>query len=352
MEWYKRLLRPLLFKLKPDKAQVLAEWVFKNRLLWSAMSSFLAVDDDRLHLPLAGINLRSPVGLAPGYDKNCLFLDSMLALGFGYVIGGTVTWEPRIGNPKPWLARYPEQQSLINAMGLPGHGSKQVAQDLSRYKTRNDPILVSIGGLTVDEFLKCHRLLEPLVDGIELNISSPNTEGLRAFQEPSSFTELVERVNEVRRKPLFVKLPPYFNDQEREKILTLARLCVRHDVDGVTTINTRPAQEPALKAGAGGISGKLLFEDAIRVIGDVHTETGGKLKINACGGIFTTEDVVLALQAGANSVQILTGLIYEGPTVVNKINRGLVELMEREQILSLQTLRKRLMDGNVKGGDR
>jgi len=338
MELYKGLLRPLMFRLRADDAQGLAEWAFRRRFLWSLLSAPLRFQDLRLQLSMAGIALRNPVGLAAGYDKDCRFLDSMLSLGFGYVVGGTVTWEPRPGNPKPRVARHPAQLSLVNAMGFPSLGARRIARELARYENRQDAVLVSIAGLTIEEFVSCHRLLEPLVDGIELNISSPNTQGLRVFQEPASFRQLVERLNQGRQKPLFVKLPPYYNDEDRNKVLELTRLCLKLGVEGVTAINTKRVAQPELRVGAGGLSGKLLFDDMLRTVKEVYRETGGKLIINACGGIFTAQDALMALQAGARSVQVLTALVYEGPAVAKNINKGLVRLLEENRLLSVAGL--------------
>ncbi len=341
MELYKGFLRALLFRLPADGVQSLAEFVFRRQFVWRSLASRYTVKDKRLNLSLAGVKLENPVGLASGYDKDCRFLPSMAALGFGYLVGGTVTLEPCPGNPKPRVTRYPEQLSLVNSMGFPSQGARAVASRLQagQGQAKGDkPLLLSIGGVTVEEFLGCHRILEPLVDGIELNISSPNTQGLRVFQEPPNFINLVEKVNQQRRKPLFVKLPPYFHDQEREGVLNLVRLCQRLGVDGVTAINTKPVSEPRLKVGSGGLSGKPLYEDMLRIVRELYTETGGKLPINACGGIFTPEDALKALDAGATTVQVFTAIVYEGPDVVRRLNQGLVRLLEERGVPSVDAL--------------
>lgn len=335
---YRVVLRPLLFRLPPERAQKLVEGLLKQGVLWQMLSQAFSIDDARLRVKLAGMELPNPVGLAAGYDKDCQFLTSVLNLGFGYVVGGTVTFSPGKGNPRPRLVRQTQVKSLVNSLGFPSRGLEFAARKLEKYASRKSPIIVSIAGLSVEEFLRCHRRVEPLVDGVELNISSPNTQGIRAFQEPALFDELVGRVNAGRKKPLFVKLPPYSDEQAREKVLKLVGICVKRGVDGVTAINTVPVVDSRLKVGRGGLSGKAIFHDMLRIVADVRAEGGSKLAINACGGIFSAEDAWEALEAGANSAQLLTGLVYGGPGVAKSINKGLLRMLESRGVSSIQEL--------------
>ena len=342
---YRLLVRPLLFRLPPETAQRVAEAALRTRLLWRALSPAFKTRNSRLEVDLCGIRLANPVGLAAGYDKNCEFLPSLAALGFGYLMGGTVTQFPRPGNPKPRVIRYARKQSLINSLGFPGKGVEFAAKRLERARGSigDTPIVVSVSGTTVDEIVMCHRRLEPLANAVEVNISSPNTAGLRVFQEPTALADLLGRVNDGRKKPLFVKLPP-FGAPDRafdglaaagDGVLELARVCVRQGVEGLTVANTRPAEEPRLAVGSGGLSGKLVFPDMLRMVADVRAQVGDGVAINATGGVFSGEDAWAAIQAGASTVQVLTGLIYVGPWIAGRIGRELLRIMGREDVASL-----------------
>ena len=175
----------------------------------------------------------------------------------------------------------------------------------------------SVSGVVLDDVLRCHRRIEPLVDAVELNISSPNTSGLRIFQEPHALSELLDRLNHDRKRPLFVKLPPYDVGGElserRERVMALADVCVRRGVDGLTVANTHPMEDARLAVGKGGLSGRAIFERTVAMVADVRAEIGSGAAINASGGIFTGEDAWRAIKAGATTVQLLTGFLYRGP---------------------------------------
>ena len=344
---YKAFIRPILFKLSPETAQSAAEMALRPEFIWRKLAPFLTVSSARLEIDLAGIRLRNPVGMAAGYDKNCHVLPSLAALGFGYVTGGTVTESPRPGNPMPRVIRYEEDESLVNSLGFPNRGLDYAAGQLERSQhTRPDvPVVVSVSGVTIDEIANCHRRLEPLVDAVEINISSPNTLGLRAFQEPRTLSDLLTRLNESRRRPIFVKLPPYSSpdelpsagDKDQERVMALVDVCMERGVEALTVSNTWPARDSRLAVGSGGLSGRVVFPDTIRMVSDIRSAIGDKAAINACGGIFTADDAWSAIEAGATTVQLLTGLIYRGPGVVKQINEGLLGRMDEEQVVELGT---------------
>ena len=326
----------MLFRLPAETAQRAAELALRPSQVWGLKAPLLRISDPRLETELCGLKLSNPIGLAAGFDKNCELLPALHSLGFGYVVGGTVTELPQPGNLRPRMLRRVQDEALVNSLGFPGKGVDQVARRLERYQA-DGPVLVSVSGTEPDSVVRCHRRLEPLVDGVELNISSPNTAGLRVFQEPGALGALLEAVNEGRRKPLFVKMPRYSAmagegggpEQGREAVLELARTCEGRGVDGLTLANTRPVQDSGLASGAGGLSGRPLTAETLAMVADMRREVSDRLAINACGGIFTGADAWRALEAGATTVQLYTALIYRGPRTVRRIGNELLADMDR-----------------------
>ena len=272
---------------------------------------------------VGGITLRNPVGLAAGLDKHCASLDSLAALGFGYVVGGTVTALPRPGNPKPRVLRLAKEESAINALGFPGDGMDAALARLERLRRMPARVLVSIAALDEQETAECAERLQPLVDGVEVNISSPNTAGLRRFHEPEALRGLLSVLNAVRLKRLFVKIPPWTNDEEREQILALVRVCREAGVDAVTAANTIPVEDERLATGRGGLSGRAILENMLAMLPDIRAELGSGVGLNACGGIASADDARAALEAGADTVQLYTALVFRGPGLVEEICSGL-----------------------------
>ena len=332
-ELYRRLARPLLFRLPAETAQKVAERALRVEPAWKALPGASRPDDSRLRSQWCGIDVRNPVGLAAGFDKDCRLLPSLAAWGFGYMVAGTVTLDARPGNAKPRLFRDLDDESLTNALGFPGRGLAEAARELARVRGRTDgiPIAASMSGTSIHEVTACHRLLEPLVDAIEVNISSPNTAGLRVFHEPAALAELLGRLNEGRGKPLAVKLPPYPEEDgpEAETVLSLARVCRTAGVDGLTAANSRPTEDPRLAVGRGGLSGRPIYRRMLDLVRNLRSEVGSDIGINACGGIFTGHHAQEALDAGANTVQVYTGLVYRGPSAVRRIKAEMLDLRGR-----------------------
>ena len=204
-----RILTPLI-TLPPETAHVAALFAFRRRV-WRALAPLLRVDDPRLRTTLAGVPLRNPIGLAAGYDKNAECLPGLAALGFGYVTCGTITESLRPGNPKPRLVRYQRDEALANSLGFPNKGLDYAARQIERAlpHMRDTPIITSVSGDAPDEIARCYRRLEPLVAAIELDISSPNTRGLRELQQSATLSDLLALLDRNRRKALLVKLPRY-----------------------------------------------------------------------------------------------------------------------------------------------
>jgi dihydroorotate dehydrogenase len=185
--------------------------------------------------------------------------------------------------------------------------------------------------------VECYRKIEPFADGIELNISSPNTAGVRIFQEPPTLSKLLDEIRRVRtsKTPIWVKIPPYFDERERENVLDLVEVCVNKFVDGITAINTKLVKEERASIGTGGLSGPPIFEDMIRIVREIYTQTGGRIPINACGGISTGSDAWRALESGASSIQLYTAFVYQGPTVASRLNRELLGILKASKLNAL-----------------
>lgn len=334
MGLYRALGRPLFFAIPPEAGHRLAGALLALPLPWRALGR--AADDPRLHVALAGIALANPVGLAAGFDKRCARLDALGRLGFGYVVGGTITRVPRRGNPKPRVVRDAQTRAIVNAMGLPNPGAEAAAEALRRSE-RTVPRLVSLADESLEDVLAAFGALEPLADGIELNASCPNVSWGRDREDEAHLGGLLGELRARTGKPIFVKLPPFQTDSERQGVLAMAAVAQEQGAAGLTCGNTRPVDEPRLASGRGGMSGGPLTEATPRIVREVREATGGELALNACGGVFTAENALACIEAGATTVQVYTGLVYEGPGIVGLITRGLAATLRerRTEIASL-----------------
>jgi dihydroorotate dehydrogenase len=328
MGLYRAVGRPLFFGLNPESAHRLAGWLLRLPLPWSRIGG--AIEDPSLRTDLAGIPLRNPVGLAAGFDKSCRFLPALGDLGFGYLVAGTVTRRPRGGNPKPRIVRRPEVRSMVNAMGLPNKGA-EFAADRLHERRRTAPVIVSVADEGRHDVLVCHALLEPLADGIELNVSCPNVTWGRDRDNEEHLRVLLRELAARRSKPLFVKLPPFQTEPEREAVLALAAIAQEGGADGLTYANTRAVPEPRLAVSTGGLSGRALFDGTAAGVEELRRRWGPGPAINACGGIFSAADALACLDAGATTVQIYTGLIYEGPRILRSITGGIAAALRERR---------------------
>ena len=328
MGWYSLIGRPLFFALSPENAHRAAGAMLRLPLPWARIGN--AVDDRRLAATLGGIPLRNPIGLAAGFDKACAHLDPLGALGFGYVVGGTITRAPRTGNAKPRIVRYPAHAAMANAMGLPNPGSERAAANMARRPRSSVPRMVSIADEAIGDAMESLAALEPFADAVELNASCPNVSWGRDRDNESHVAELVGAIRARTPKPVFVKLPPFSTDVEKDVVLALARVVQDGGATGLTCSNTRPVMDARLAAGTGGLSGRALWPRTASIVADVHAATGGDMPINACGGISTAADALACLEAGAATVQVYSALIYEGPGIVGALTGGLAtSLRER-----------------------
>ncbi len=328
MGWYHAVGRRAFFSLPPESAHRVAGSLLALPLPWAAIGS--ASQDPRLVTSLAGIALRNPIGLAAGFDKTCGRLDALGALGFGYVVGGTITRAARAGNARPRIARSPAYRSMTNAMGLPNPGAEPAAAHLAHTPVGPAPRVVSVADEHLADAVSSLELLAPHADAVELNASCPNVAWGRDRDQETHLRALVEAFVARTDRPVFVKLPPFTTANEREAVLALAGISQEAGARALTCGNTRPVADGRLAGGRGGLSGRALWPQTLEVVTAVREVTGAELPINACGGVFTDADVRTCLDAGATTVQIYTALIYEGPGVVGAITCGLAKhLSER-----------------------
>lgn len=314
--WYVGVARPLLFSLPPEASHRLAIALLGLPLPWERLGGASRVPSATADL--CGIPLPNPVGLAAGFDKGCRRLAALGRVGFGFVVGGTVTRHPRRGNPKPRIVRDRRRRALVNSMGLPNPGAEAAAAALVR-SPRTAPRLVSVADETSEDALACVELVAPHADGVELNASSPNAPWRH---DPAHMTALLAASAERTDRPILLKLPPFTDDAERVAVLALAREAVEAGARGLVCSNTVPVDERRLATGRGGLSGGPLTSLTPSNVRDVVAATGGAVPIVACGGIFTAEDAAACLEAGATALELYTGLIYRGPGIVGELTRG------------------------------
>jgi len=321
MGWYRAVGRPLFFSLPPEAAHGVATRLLGLPMPWSRVGG--VPDDVRLETTLAGIPLRNPIGLAAGFDKSCSHLRALGELGFGYVVGGTITRAPRGGNPKPRIVRRAATRSMVNAMGLPNPGAEVAARNLSRQSVGPAPRFVSLADEALQDAVVALDLLAPLADGIELNASCPNVSWGRDRDNEAHLRELVTAFVARTPRPVFVKLPRFTSDTERDVVLALARIARDAGAAGLTCSNTMAVADRRVSAGVGGLSGRALWPGTPAIVSGVRAAIGNELPVNACGGVFTAADALACIEAGATTIQLYTGLIYEGPGVVGRLASGL-----------------------------
>ena len=337
------LARDLLFKLEPEAAHALALGAIARvgaiPPLRAALRARFAAPDAE---PVEVFGLRFPtrVGLAAGYDKDGEGWRGLAALGFGHIEVGTVTPLPQPGNPRPRVFRLPDRRSLINRMGFPGRGADAVARRLRRPDTTEVVLGVNIGKqkttpleAAADDYERLMDVFAPLADYLAVNISSPNTPGLRQLQDPAFLGALLGRIAARQaaladaagaRVPVLVKLAP---DLDPDQLRTAVDAVVDAGLDGIVATNTTVSREAVAghpRAGEeGGLSGAALTDMSTRVVAAIVEHLGGALPVIGVGGIMSPEDARAKLDAGAVLVQLYTGLIYEGPGLVRRILRSL-----------------------------
>jgi dihydroorotate dehydrogenase len=301
------------------------------------------VQDTRLEQTILGRQFSNPVGLAAGYDKNAQVIHALASLGFGFVEVGTVTPMPQRGNPRPRVFRHRRERSLQNALGFNNHGGEVMEKRLRGQRPFPVPIGINVGKNKKTSPEDAVRDYETLVDRLAvhadylvINVSSPNTPGLRDMQQQETVVDLVRRCREKTQKPILVKLAP---DLVNEEIVALSVGSVDAGAAGVVVTNT--TIDYSLLPGAearGGLSGRVLRNRSFEVLQLVAGELRGRACLISVGGVDSADDVYARLRAGANLVQLYTALIYEGPFLVNRILLDLLKLMERDGVESIEAL--------------
>jgi dihydroorotate dehydrogenase len=308
----------LFFALPPEASHRVATAALALPLPWERIGG--AARDGSLEVDLCGIRLPNPIGLAAGFDKTCRHLDALGRIGFGLVVGGTITRALRTGNPKPRIVRLRHRSAIVNSMGLPNPGAEAAAANLARSR-RTAPRFASVADEDLEAATVAVELLAPHVDGLELNASSPNAPWRH---DAAHMGTLLAAFRERTDLPVLLKLPPFTSDEERATVLDLARAAIESGAKGLVCSNTIPVDEPRLAAGRGGLSGAPLRGLTPQIVSEVAAATDRSVPIVACGGIFTQDDVRACLDAGATAVQLYTGLIYRGPGIVGDLTRGLL----------------------------
>ena len=340
------LFRNLLFCFPPEDVHYLSMYLLKSGCKIGPLRSVLK-NSYTHHSPTLpsvhfGLNCRNPVGLGAGFDKNAAYLEALGTLGFGFVEIGTVTPKPQSGNPKPRLFRLPADKALINRMGFNNEGVIAVKKRLAAWKEKPTYPEMIIGGnigknkVTDNEdawkdYESCFDELFDYADYFVVNVSSPNTPGLRALQEKDSLRKILSQLQHINQgkakpKPLLLKIAPDLSKSQLDDIIDLSAEVKLSGLVATNTTISRDAVSDRSKAksaaaGAGGLSGKPLKEKSTEILQYLIEQTDKKLPIISSGGIFTGEDAKEKLLAGASLVQVWTGFVYEGPTIVKNICR-------------------------------
>jgi len=329
---YKALVRPWLFQADPEAAHEralnLAGSLGRCRVVRDAVETMFAVEDRRLCQTVFGIEFANPVGLGAGYDKNALGLELWPALGLGFVEIGSVTARAQPGTEPPRLFRQVGQRALINRMGFNNDGAEAISARIPPPPHRI-PIGVNVGknrdvdlARAGESYADAIRALRDRADFFVLNVSSPNTPGLRKLQDKEMLDALLAQVHE--ELPILLKIAPDLTFDQIDDVVALAQ---KHGLSGIVATNTT-VDHPTPPEG--GLSGAPLRARATECVRHIHRQTKGRMPVIGVGGVFTAEDAYEKIRAGASLVEIWTGMVYEGPAIVRNINRGLLRLLARD----------------------
>ena len=331
-----RIIRPLAFALDAERAHRVAISALKLMPI-RRPPDFSA----SLKTRIAGIDFPTPVGLAAGLDKDGEVAEEMLTLGFGFVEVGTLTPRAQQGNPKPRLFRLREDRAVINRMGFNNRGQAAAYPRLLEYTHHHGVIGVNVGAnkdstYRIADYVSGVRAMAPAADYLTINISSPNTPGLRGLQDEGVLEELLAAVQEVRtKKPIFLKVAPDFGHGDPDRIV---RAAIDHRIDAIIVSNTtvsRPPLKSRYAAEAGGLSGAPLKPLALDALRGFRRASGGEMPLIGVGGIATAADAWERIRAGASLVQLYSAMVYEGPHIARRIALGLAQWLKREGMTNI-----------------
>lgn len=327
------LAMPILLRMKPERAHSLGLRALRLGLVGQDSTP----DDPILGQRVLGLEFRNPIGLAAGLDKDAVAIEALMRLGFGFVEAGTVTTRPQVGNPKPRLFRLGEDRAVINRMGFNSKGLEVFLHNLVGLRAHPVPLGLNVGPNRGAEPEREYRSLvaavAPHADYVTINVSSPNTPGLRDLQAAHRLRRIVQAIEagSAKRPPLLVKVSPDLSEQALQDVVDV---CVAAGVDGLIVGNTtldRPAGLRSPNASqAGGLSGAPLFARSTAMLARAHELAAGRLVLVACGGVFSGRDALAKIRAGASLVQLYTGFVYHGPAIVPRIKAELVSALRAE----------------------
>jgi|TARA_B100001093_G_scaffold413659_1_gene403585 dihydroorotate dehydrogenase len=338
------ILKPYIFSLDPEVAHDLA---IKSLKLNVIPKSFFQVEgEEMLETELFKRKLKNPIGLAAGFDKSAEVYNSLFKLGFGFVEVGTITPRRQIGNPKPRIFRLERDKAMINRLGFNNDGM----EDISERLTRNPPedfLGINIGPNKdtkdkISDFIKCFDKLNELARYITVNISSPNTEGLRDFHDEKLLSDLLSKLNNLKKNkkiqcPIVLKVSPDIEDKE---ISNINELISKFKIDGIILTNTTNQNREHLsdikKNEVGGLSGSPLQKISLRLIRSFYKSNKGKIPIIGVGGVDNGQSAFEKIAAGSTAVQLYTGMIYNGPTIVKDIKKELIRILKNKKIKNIQ----------------
>ena len=337
------ILKPYIFSLDPEVAHDLAIRSLKLNIL---PKSFFSVEDEHfLETKLLNEKIPNPIGLAAGFDKSAEVYNSLFKLGYGFVEVGTITPKRQLGNPKPRIFRLEKDQALINRLGFNNHGSEIV----SRRIASNLPsgfLGINIGPNKdttnkEEDYYLCLSKLSSFAGYLTINISSPNTEGLRDFHDQEALEKLLLGINKIKKdkkisKPLVLKLSPDINFNEISRII---ELIMKYKIQGIIISNTTDSYRDSLidtqKDEKGGLSGKPLRDISTNLIKKFFKETKGRIEIIGVGGVDSGQSAFEKICAGANAVQLYTGMVYKGPGVVKNMKKDLISILKKENLRNI-----------------
>lgn len=351
MSLYEQMIRPLVFKLDPERAHRMAVGALKVAQAVTPVrhivSAFYEEWHPGLEVRIGDLRFPNPVGLAAGFDKDCELYRIVPCFGFGFVECGTVTARPQEGNPRPRLFRLPESEALINRLGFNNKGAHALGKILEESPRPRVPMGINLGKskimpieMAADDYLYSMDRLYPFADYFAINVSSPNTPRLRELQkdlEPllKALQDKNRLLSDGKPKPLFVKIAPDLTLPEIDNILVC---CLNAGITGLIATNTTVSRE-GVRADApqdGGLSGRPLRAKSTEILRHLYQNVRKRMTLIGVGGIFTAEDAYEKIRSGASLVQLYTGWIYGGPGTATRINRGLIELMKRDGFKNIQ----------------